>query len=317
VFEKVKGALRSREEERLQRELDEAHATVKRLRKRLKKAEGDPFPADKLVWIFGTSRVGSTWLHLMIGELSGWERWNEPFIGRLFGGFYREAGGAPLNWARRDFVFSNPKLRRRAVRAFVLAALAEKFKGTPRVVIKEPNGSVGAPMLMEALPESRMILLIRDPRDVVASGLGAASEGGWWYEVRQRRGVEVAESPEEIVESRSKKYNSQIGAAKQAYEAHPGSKVLIRYEELRADTLGTMKRLCSALDIFVDERELAQAVERQAWENIPEDDKGPGKKRRKASPGGWREDLTPEQARRVEEITAPLLKEFYPPTLEV
>ena len=31
----------------------------------------------------------------------------------------------------------------------------------------------------------------------------------------------------------------------------------------------------------------------------------------KATPGGWREDLTPEQARVVEKVTGPLLREFY------
>jgi len=313
MLDRVKRGLRSHEEERLQEELDEARAIVKRLKKRLKKDGGDPFPAENLVWIFGTARVGSTWLHLMIGELPGWERWNEPHIGKLFGGFYQETGAAPQNSNRREFIFSVPKVRRRAIRAFVLAALAAKFRDTPTVVIKEPNGSIGAPLLMEALPESRMILLIRDPRDVVASGLGAASEGGWWYEVRKRGGAESPQSREEIVESRSKRYNHQIGAAKQAYEAHPGPKILIRYEELRANTLGTMKRLCSALDLSVDEQELAQAVEQHAWENIPEGDKGPGKRLRKATPGGWRGDLTPEEARRVERITAPLLKQFYPP----
>ena len=40
---------------------------------------------------------------------------------------------------------------------------------------------MGAPLLMEALPESRMILLVRDPRDVAASTLDAAKEGGWLH----------------------------------------------------------------------------------------------------------------------------------------
>jgi hypothetical protein len=41
--------------------------------------------------------------------------------------------------------------------------------------------------------------------------------------------------------------------------------------------------------------------------------KGQGKFYRKASPGGWRDDLTPRQAKLVEEITAPVMGEFYPP----
>jgi hypothetical protein len=61
----------------------------------------------------------------------------------------------------------------------------------------------------------------------------------------------------------------------------------------------------------VDERELAKAVEKHAWENIPKEKKGEGKFYRKATPGGWQEDLTPEQAELVERITAPLLNEFY------
>ena len=60
------------------------------------------------------------------------------------------------------------------------------------------------------------------------------------------------------------------------------------------------------------EEELARVVEKYSWENIPEGKKGERKFYRKATPGGWREDLTPEQAQIVERITAPLLKELYP-----
>jgi hypothetical protein len=61
----------------------------------------------------------------------------------------------------------------------------------------------------------------------------------------------------------------------------------------------------------VDEGELERVVEKHSWANIPEGEKGEGKFHRKATPGGWKEDLTLEQAAIVEEATAPLLKEFY------
>jgi hypothetical protein len=62
----------------------------------------------------------------------------------------------------------------------------------------------------------------------------------------------------------------------------------------------------------VDREAIARAVEKHAWENVPKDETGEGRFYRKASPGGWREDLSPEQAAAVERITAPLLEEFYP-----
>ena len=58
--------------------------------------------------------------------------------------------------------------------------------------------------------------------------------------------------------------------------------------------------------------DLARVAEKHYWEKVTVGEKGEGKFYRKATPGGWSEDLTPEQVRVVEEITAPLLKEFYP-----
>ena len=52
--------------------------------------------------------------------------------------------------------------------------------------MKEPDGAVGAQLMMEALPESRMVLLVRDPRDVASSALDATKEGGWMYETTNR-----------------------------------------------------------------------------------------------------------------------------------
>ena len=66
------------------------------------------------------------------------------------------------------------------------------------------------------------------------------------------------------------------------------------------------------MGITSEEKQLRRVVEKHAWENIPERQKGLNKPRRKAKPGGWREDLTLEQARMVEEITAPIMNEFYP-----
>jgi hypothetical protein len=114
-----------------------------------------------------------------------------------------------------------------------------------------------------------------------------------------------------FVERLAKHYAKNVGRAAEAYSAHEGPKVLVRYEDLRSDARREMKRIHSTLEMEVDEKRLARSVEEHSWENIPEEEKGEGKFRRKAKPGGWREDLTPEQARIVEETTRPLLEQFY------
>ena len=176
------------------------------------------------------------------------------------------------------------------------------------LVIKEPWGSLGAPLLMETLPESRLVFLVRDPRDVVASALHVSFVR---HNMPSKRRQEAEERPEEFVREEAKIYLRNINLTKQAYAGHEGRKVLVRYEDLKADTLGTMRRIYSDLEISVEEGELAHTVNKHALENIPEDKKGPGTIRRRGTSGGWREDLTPQQAEIVERITAPILKEFY------
>src|ERR671912_1915188 len=178
------------------------------------------------------------------------------------------------------------------------------------------SASVGAGLIMEALPESGMVLLIRDPRDVVASWLDATRKGGWQTRRRGeggRRAESLAETnPNAFVRRHAEAYLQHVGSARQAYDAHEGRKVVVRYEDLRADTLGTMKRMYGELGVPVDGEQLARWVEKHSWENIPAEEKGQGKFYRKATPQGWREDLTPHQVRTVERITAPLLEEYCP-----
>ena len=148
--------------------------------------------------------------------------------------------------------------------------------------------------------------------------MDAQRKGSWTSKRRtmkqpelREKNTQADERPDAFVKGQAKSYAQDIKLTKQAYGAHKGRKVLIRYEDLRADTLGIMKRIYSALEIPVDEAELARVIEKYAWENIPEAEKGSGRIRRKATPGGWREDLTVKQIEIIEEETAQILDEFY------
>ncbi len=277
--------------------------------------------AERLIWIFGSGRSGSTWLARMMEDLESFAVWNEPLVGTLFGDLYYVRGGDRIGKKGKHFILGDGYRESwlRPMRDLVLSGAAARFpelSGGGYLVVKEPNGSVGAPLLMETLPESRMVVLIRDPRDVVASNLDAQRRESWAFRPGEnllgKRQTLAEVRPNAYARLRSDMYLKSVGNAVKAYEAHEGYKTLVRYEELRSDTLATMKHIYSTLELPVDEDQLARVVEKHAWENIPEEKKGEGKFHRKGTPGGWREDLSPKQVEIVEEVTAPILAEFYP-----
>jgi hypothetical protein len=308
--------------ERLRRELGEKNTENAKLRSRLAAGSfglpGGGVKPENMIWMFGSGRTGSSWLSTMMGDLEGHARWNEPYVGELFGTAYYIRASDRMR-SRKDYALGDDYREAwiHSIRNFVLEGANARYSDLGEngyLAIKEPNGSIGAPLLAEAFPESRMILLVRDPRDVVSSAMAAQKKGSWGEGWRAKADSDsLADTdPDEFARQWANMYTVSLGNARGAYEAHEGPKAVVRYEDLRADTLKTMRRLYPALGIQVDEEELARVVERHAWENVPENKKGPDKPHRKATPGGWKEDLTPEQARIVEELTVPILDEFYP-----
>ncbi len=188
---------------------------------------------------------------------------------------------------------SYDEARKNSIRAFLLEGARTRFPemtAAGRLVIKEPHGSMGAPLLMmEALPESRMVILLRDPRDVASSTLNARKKGSWLYNRRhagQGGGETLGDVPPDVtVREQAETYLNDVQKSKMAYEAHEGHKVLVRYEDLRADTVGTLRRIYDALDIPMGDEDLVCPVGKHSFENIPEEKKGPEKFRRKATPG--------------------------------
>lgn len=269
---------------------------------------------ENFVWVFGTGRSGSTWISRMMRDLPGFALWNEPLVGHMLGHLYHERG-SEIHHLENFLLGGDEDLWMPSVRDFIISAATAKFpqnagKADRYLVVKEPHGSIGADIISRAFPESRMVMLLRDPRDVTASKLDAKRPGSWAKkgDLLQKLGGDETK----YIIARAHGYVRDMDFARNAYINHPGPKATLRYEDVRAEPEEQLARILGELRLPVRQKRIEEVVHRHDWSNIPESEKGQGKIRRKAKPGGWQEDLSEEQILAIESATARYLDEFYP-----
>ena len=287
---------------------------------------------DRLVWIFGSSRSGSTWLLRMLSELEGAVPIDDPHLGHHLG-LWRPI---PLAWAaadgepdlttlleikrqKPDYFFSDryredwaPALKQLITTRFEAQArdvLAEAEPSeTPLVVVKEP-GSHTADLLLSLFPRSKMIFLLRDGRDVVDSWLDAHRAGSW--AVREGAFPVSPEGREALVRWQSSVWTYRTEVVQRAYEAHPGSqKLMVRYEDLLEDAGAQLERISGLVGDSADRAWLERIAEVYDYESVPGAEKGAGKEIREARPGSWRRHTTREEQQAMLEIMGPKLAEL-------
>jgi hypothetical protein len=182
----------------------------------------------------------------------------------------------------------------------------------PLVMIKEVNGSHGADVVMSLFPRSKLIFLVRDGRDVLDSLLDANQAGGWLTKKGGGKGAyETDEERREFVRDNCLNWAARMNVCTRAYENHdPGLRRQIRYEDLLADTNRELADLASWLDLPGGPKRIQNIAKAHSFEAVPEKRKGPGKVRRSATPGAWREGLTPEDQQVAQEIMGGRLAEL-------
>jgi hypothetical protein len=174
----------------------------------------------------------------------------------------------------------------------------------PLVVIKEVNGSHAADVVMSLFPRSRMIFLVRDGRDVLDSLIDAHRTGGWLaYLGMGRGGLETTAERREFVRESAGHWTARMNACARAFAAHPHDlRIEVRYEELLADTMGRLGELNRWLGMPSGAKRMKSIAERHAFATVPKRRRGPGRSRRSASPGAWRQGLTTEEQAVAQEI---------------
>jgi Sulfotransferase family len=284
---------------------------------------------DRLVWIFGSSRSGSTWLLRMLSELDDAVPIDDPHLGHHLG-VWRPI---PLAWATADrdpeltllndikrekpsYFFSEryrdvwePALRELIVARFDAQAKDRTAGRTanPLVVVKEPGSHI-ADLLMSLFAGSRMIFLLRDGRDVVDSWLDAHRPGAWALE---EGAYPVAhEGREALIRWQATVWTYRTGVVLRAYQAHdPERRVLVRYENLLRDPARELGRICARFGIRIAPARLREIARTHDYDRVPSDEKGASKEIRAASPGGWQRHMTAAEQRAMYEVMGERLVE--------
>ena len=188
-----------------------------------------------------------------------------------------------------------------------------KLAGSPPLmVIKEVNGSHGADVVMSLFPRSKMIFLVRDGRDVLDSLLDANKAGGWLTKRGGGKGAyETEEERREFVRENCLNWAGRMTICTRAYEDHdPALRRMIRYEDLLADTDSHLADLAQWLELPGGPKRIQNVAKSHSFEAVPDKRKGPGKVHRAATPGRWREGLTPEDQQVAQEIMGDRLVEL-------
>jgi hypothetical protein len=286
----------------------------------------------RLAWIFGSSRSGSTWLLRMLAELDRVIPIDDPHIGHHLG-VWRPI---PLAWAtakdppklgtladfkrkKRDYLFSDrfrdtwmPQLRD-LISARFAAQAAEDIAAVdgierPIVVVKEP-GSHAADTIMDLFPQSSLIFLLRDGRDVVDSWLDAYRDGSWATDEGAYPLDDTGRSA--LIRWQASVWLHRTEVVQETYaRTEPKRRVLIRYEEMRADPGAALRKICATLGIEASGGSLDEIAAANEFSRVPESHKGAGREIRRAEPGGWATHMSHEEILEMHEILAEKLDEL-------
>ena len=254
----------------------------------------------------------------MLDSCPGVNGVNEPSLGRHLAPFMCEIPGAQPS----DFGLDNCTLNRSAAAgsgyffserdsASWLGPLGQmicdRFSNRSRydvIAIQEPNGSQAADIIMRAIPEARLLFLLRDGRDVVDSERTAYAEGGWMTRRYPIRGM-PADARAAFLEEAAHKWVWRTLIVNEAFEQHPGPRLMVRYEALRERPEVEMARICDWAGITAD---VPAIVERHAFERTKV--RGPNEFARAASPGGWRDNLSAAELDAIAPIMQATLDRF-------
>jgi hypothetical protein len=286
---------------------------------------------QRLAWIFGSSRSGSTWLLRMLADTGDVVPIDDPHLGHHLGTWRPISLGfavgdecpelttlAEVKSDKPSYFLSDryaetwrPALRELIAARFGAQAQEAASHGvsqTATIVVKEP-ASQAAELLLSLFEGSKLIFLLRDGRDVVDSWLDAYSRGSWALEEGAFAAAPSKRLP--LVRWLASVWLYRTEAVQRAYARHdPARRLLVRYEHLLSSPREHLSRIAELLQLDVSRADLDRIAETRDFDATDPAQRGNGKPLRLARPGGWRENLRPREREVLSELLGSKLEEL-------
>jgi len=267
-----------------------------------------------LVWVFGSPRSGTSWLALELlshNTLSLNETHLTEHIS-VHNGYLGNFRRIIDFWKDKDDYFFSHKYKNIwsvYLRKLILNRIYAQLNDLSRkIIIKEPMAISSADVIIECLPYSKMIVIIRDGRDIIDSILDASEKSGFISKEGLSPNVTTVSRISRI-KLLSARFVVLMENLIDTYNNHSeGLRFLIKYEDLRKKTFDELHKLYRFLDIEISEDEFNKIVEKYTFENLPDKIKGKGKFHRSATPGKWRENFSEEEKNIMNNIMGETLK---------
>lgn len=284
----------------------------------------DKYNGKGLVFIVGSPRSGTTWLQRLLashpkiftGQESGIF---DSYIGPQIRAWHRDLdtttsgrGGVGVGcYHTGDEFFAHLH----DYMMTLMEPMVGNLKEGELFIEKTPSHALFLKEIMEMLPESRVIHIIRDPRDVVASLIAASkSWGSFW-------------APNDVVRAASMWLN-HVRAVRRSSEVIPeGQFMELYYEELLKEPFSGLKPVLSFVDVEWSDDGIREAIEDNKASKarltggteisvkgeFAKEGKGivePEGFVRTAKSGGWREELSLKDKVRLWSVLKVEMREY-------
>jgi len=270
-----------------------------------------------IVWIFGGRRSGTTWLGKQLLSHNTFYI-HEPTLAEHLGvqlspGSENSIRRIDASNETKNYFFSDvyKKTWSYYLKKLILHRIHAQVNDIKKkIIIKEPVTLLDvSDIISYSMPSSKIILLIRDGRDIIDSLIDARQKGGWL--AKTTKAIIQKHDRPQFIKRRAKIWIKQTENLLKTFEnSSKKQTILIKYEDLRHQTFETTMKIYKFLNIDISDKELEEKISKYSFEAIPKEEKGKGKFIRSASPGKWKENFSNDEIKIMNKIMGNTLKKL-------